>query len=327
MLVLTSMLAAGGVASPSEEILAPGPDAELHGTLTRAKDPAAPVVLIIPGSGPTDRDGNSPLGINAGSYRLLAEAFGAKEVSTVRIDKRGMFASAEAVPNANAVTIDDYVHDTRVWVRAIREKTETDCVWLLGHSEGGLVALAAAQEEQAICGLILVATAGRPLGDVLKDQLRANPANAPLLSQANAVIDTLAAGERVDSADLPGPLAQLFAPSLQGFLISAFFLDPAKLAESVAKPILIVQGESDLQVGLSDAEALKAAAPSAELVRLPNTNHVLKAVGSDDRAANIASYADPGLPLAPDVVDAILNFMVRTARTDRDGRRAAERPF
>lgn len=94
-----------------------------------------------------------------------------------------------------------------------------------------------------------------------------------------------------------------------GGVISAFSLDPARLAERVLKPVLIVRGEADLQAGMSDAEALEAAAPSADLVRLPNTNHVLKAVPPNDAAANIAAYADPSLPLAPGVVEAIAHFI------------------
>ena len=154
MLLFASLLVLAAAVLPSEEILAPGPQEDLKGSLTKAEDPAAPVVLIIPGSGPTDRDGNSPFGIRAGPYRLMAEGLGAKGISTVWIDKRGMFGSAGAVPDANAVTIDDYVEDIQAWVKVIREATETDCVWLLGHSEGGLVALAAAQVENAVCGLI-----------------------------------------------------------------------------------------------------------------------------------------------------------------------------
>lgn len=315
-MLFASILALAAAVLPSEEISALGPHGQLKGSLIKAEDPAAPVVLIIPGSGPTDRDGNSPLGIRAEPYRLVAEGLGASGISTVRIDKRGMFGSAEAVPDANAVTINDYVADTQEWVKVIREVTGTECVWLLGHSEGGLVALAAAQGDDAVCGLILVATPGRRLGEVLKEQFRANPANAPLLPQANAAIDALATGKRVDETDLPVPLAQLFAPAVQGFLISAFALDPVRLAEHASKPILIVQGEADLQVGIQDAEMLKSAAPSADLIRLPNTNHVLKVVPSNDAAANVATYADPGLPLAPGVVDEIAHFVKRHAGTD-----------
>lgn len=309
MVLLACMRGLSAALLSSEEIRAPGPHGDLKGSLVTAEDPTAPVVLIMPGSGPTDREGNSPLGITAGSYRLLAEGLGANGISTVRIDKRGMFGSAAAVPDANAVTVDDYVGDARAWVKVIRDTTGNDCVWLLGHSEGGLVALAAAQEEDAVCGLILVATPGRPLGEVLREQLHANPASAPLLPQADAAIDALAAGNRVNETDLPAPLVPMFAPAIQSFLISAFSLDPARLAERVSKPVLIVQGEADLQVGMPDAEALEAAAPSADLIRLADTNHVLKAVHPNDPAANIATYADPSLPLAPNVVEAIAHFV------------------
>lgn len=301
-------------ASVQIDISAPGPNGPLKGTLTSAGSANAPVVLIIPGSGPTDRDGNSPLGVKAASYRLLAEELAAKGVSTVRIDKRGMFASAGAVPDANAVTIEDYARDTRAWVAATRQRTGAGCVWLLGHSEGGLVALLTAQRDEGICGLVLVATAGRPLGDMLKEQLRANPANAPLLEQATTAVDALAAGKRVDVTSLPPPLAPLFQSAVQDFLISAFALNPAQLANDLRKPVLIVQGTRDIQVGVSDAHALKVAAPSSTLALLPDTNHVLKRVTSDDRGANVATYADPNLPLASGVAHAIATFVTSPRR-------------
>lgn len=316
MILLASALAAAAAAAPQPlrrdaptDIEAPGPSGPLKGTLTSGGKSEAPVVLIIPGSGPTDRDGNSPFGVKASTYRLLAESLADRSVTTVRIDKRGMFASAATVPDANAVTIDDYARDTRAWVDAIRNATGARCVWLLGHSEGGLVALASAKADVDICGLVLVATAGRPLGDVLKTQLRANPANAPLLGAADAAIDALAAGRRVDAAELPPPLVPLFQPAVQGFLISAFALDPAKLVGALRKPVLIVQGERDLQVGVADARALQAAVPSATLTLLPNTNHALKTVTSNDPGVNAATYADPNLALAPGVADAIGAFV------------------
>ncbi|WP_372426147.1 alpha/beta hydrolase [Salinarimonas chemoclinalis] len=264
---------------------------------------------MIPGSGPTDRDGNSPLGVRAAPYRLLAEGLADRGIGSVRIDKRGLFGSRDAVVDANAVTIEDYVHDVDAWVEAIRARTGARCVWLLGHSEGGLVALASAAKVGRLCGLVLVATAGRPLGTVLKEQLHANPDNAPLLAAADHAIDELSAGRRVDAASLPPALAPLFAPPVQDYLISTFALDPAVLAADIPNPILIVQGERDLQVAAVDAERLKQAAPLATLVALPNTNHVLKSVGSDERGENLATYAAPDLPLAPGVVKCIADFV------------------
>ena len=266
-------------------------------------------LLIIPGSGPTDRDGNNPLGVKAATYRLLAKGLAERGVGTVRIDKRGMFASSAAVADANAVTIDDYVADVGAWIDVIRKETGVSCVWLLGHSEGGLVALAAARKLADICGLVLVSTAGRPLGEVLRTQLRANPANAPILAQAMAAIGSLKAGKRVDVAGMHPALMPLFAPQVQGFLINVFSYDPAKLVAAVSKPMLILQGRRDMQVGVADAERLKEASPKAELALLPDTNHVLKTVASDDPRANAATYADPALPLAPGVVETVASFI------------------
>lgn len=205
------------------------------------------------------------------------------------------------------MTIADYVQDTAAWVDAIRARTEEKCVWLLGHSQGGLVALASAAEVDRLCGLILVAIAGRPLGDVIKQQLRANDANAALLEAAD--LRSLAAGRRVDVAKIPPALYPLFNPAVQPFLISIFALDPAKLAGRAKLPILVLQGQRDIQVSAADAARLKQNAPRATVVMLPDTNHVLKQVNSDDRAANLATYVAPDLPLAPGVIAAVARFV------------------
>lgn len=290
------------------EVEAPGPCGPLSGTMVHPTNDA-PTVLMIPGSGPTDRDGNNPQGVRAAPYRLLAEGLAGHGIGSVRIDKRGMFGSQAAVDDPNGVTIDDYVRDTSAWIEVIRSRTGADRVWLHGHSEGGLVALAAAAVLENVAGLILVATPGRPLGYILKEQLRANQATAPLIDAADYVIDELSGGRRVDEAKIPPELAPLFSAKVQGFLISAFSLDPADLARKLDKPILIVQGQRDIQVPVADAERLKDAAPSSTLVMLADTNHVLKLVTSVDRNANIATYLDDNLPLVPEVVETISAFI------------------
>jgi uncharacterized protein len=299
---------AAGAAPVESPIAAPGPDGPLKGTLLSAGSVRGPVVLIIPGSGPTDRDGNSPLGVSAAPYRLLAEGLAARGVTTVRIDKRGMFGSAAATADANAVTIPDYVADIQTWTRVVRERTQGSCIWLLGHSEGGLVAMAAAKNPD-VCGLLLVSAPGRRLGEILREQLKANPANAPILSQALPAIDALEAGERVDTSAMNPVLLPLFRPAVQGFLISAFSYDPAKLLAGYEKPVLILQGQRDLQVREADAQALKLADPKATLVLLPDVNHVLKSVTLDDMRTNFATYGNSSLPLAPGVVQSISDFL------------------
>lgn len=318
--LMTVLAVAPASAAPVEtSVEAPGPAGPLKGVMLTAGAgaAAAPLALIIPGSGPTDSDGNNPFGLRAGTYKLLAQDLAARGVTTVRVDKRGMFASAAATPDPNAVTIDDYVADVNSWVGSLRKASGAPCVWLIGHSEGGLVSMAAAAKDTSgICGQVLIAAAGRPLGAVLRDQLRANPANAPVLGQAMAAIDSLEQRRRVNTTELHPALQGLFAAPVQGFLMNAFSYDPAKLLGGYRKPVLVLQGQRDIQVGEADAQRLKQAAPQASLVLLPDVNHVLKSVTSGDVRANMAAYADPALPLAPGVGSAVADFIVRNTKRD-----------
>ncbi|MBH1943286.1 alpha/beta fold hydrolase [Erythrobacter sp. YJ-T3-07] len=287
-----------------------GLQGDLAGTLEGTLAQGTPAVLIVPGSGPTDRDGNSPLGIAAQTYKLLAEALAQRGIASVRIDKRGMFGSAAAVPDPNAVTVEDYVADIESWSETMATRSDGQCVWLLGHSEGGLMTMAAAANDPSrYCGLLLVASVGRNLGDVLRAQLAANPANAPLLPEIDAIIAKLKAGESVPAAGMHPALVPLFAPQVQGFLGSVFRQEPAELIAAHDLPVLILNGTADLQTPAADAQALANARPDATLVILERANHVLKQVPDDSRTANLATYADPDLPLAPGVVDAIAQFV------------------
>ena len=266
----------------------------------------SPVILIVPGSGPTNRDGNNPQGISANTYKHLAEQLAQRGVSTVRVDKRGMFTSAGA-GDPNAVTVDIYADDYRTWIDAIRRKTGAPCVYLLGHSEGALMVSAAAIGRSDVCGLILVSGVGRPFGDVLREQLQANPANAPILEQAFSAIGDLEAGKRVDATRLHPAIRGLFADQVQGFLISLFSIDPAMLAKDAGQRTLVVQGSTDLQTSLVDAELL-ADATGVNPVILDGVNHVLK-LAPLDRAENFATYSNPNLPVAKSAVDAIESFV------------------
>jgi pimeloyl-ACP methyl ester carboxylesterase len=297
-------------AAPIETFVeAPGPLAPLKGTmLAPADNPHAPIVLIIPGSGPTDRDGNNPMGVTAAPYRLLAEALAVEGIASTRVDKRGLFASAPAVKNGDSVTIGDYAADVHAWVAALRARTGAPCIWVLGHSEGALVAEAAAQRPEGICGIVLVAGMGRRFADVLRDQLKANPANAPLLGEALPAIDKLEAGRHVDVTHMNPVLLALFRASVQDYVIDMMAQDPVKLLAAYKGPALVLQGATDLQVSVADAEMLAKARPGVTLVLLDGVNHVLKAAPLD-RAANMAAYTDPSLPLAPGVAAAIVAFV------------------
>ena len=303
---LAAAIALPCVAQTATEVEIAGP---LKGTLLKPAGIARPpVVVILAGSGPTDRNGDNPLGVKGATYRLLAEGLAAQGVASLRVDKRGMFASAAATTEPNRVFIDQLAVDALAWADKARAETGAPCAWLAGHSEGALVALVAGQSGKGVCGLILLSGTGRPLGTVLREQLQANPANAPLLPQALPAIDALEAGEHVDTAGMAAPLIPLFHPAVQDFLINAMAKDPAKLIAAYSGPVLIVQGSTDLQVTVEDAKLLKSAQPGATLTVLDGVNHLLKAAPAD-RAANLATYANPDLPLDDRVAPAVADFI------------------
>jgi pimeloyl-ACP methyl ester carboxylesterase len=316
---LQTATAASPAAAAPIEVEAPGPTGALRGTLL-APEGARAVVVMIPGSGPTDRDGNSPAGVRGSVYRLLAEGLAARGIATIRTDKRGLFGSAAAAADANRVEMTDYAADVRQWVRVARERTGASCAWVLGHSEGGLVALLAGQQPEHICGLILVSATGRPVGTVIREQLRSNPANAPLLDEAMAALDSLEAGRRYDTTGMNPALMPLFAPPVQDYFIRLMAYDPAALMRTVRVPVLIVQGQRDIQVRELDARTLAEANPATRLVLVANANHALKSIAAgvaSDHAAQFANYGDASLPLAPGIVEPIAEFVSASTAAGR----------
>ena len=305
MLTLAAALLLSPLSTPVELASTP---AALHGTLLTPEGQMRAAAVILPGSGPTDRDGNSAqFGVRAGTYRLLAEGLAERGIATIRIDKRGIGQSAAAGGAEADLRFSTNIDDARAWVAEAAAKTGQPCAWLIGHSEGALVALAsAAKDDDKVCGLVLLSGAGRPAGVVLREQLTALP--EPLKTRAYAVLSDLEAGRAV--ADPPAELAAMFRPSVQPYLISWLALDPAQLAAAYDGAIFIGQGTTDIQVSAAEAEAIKTAQPRATLVLWDGVNHVLKTAPAD-RAANVATYMDPALPLAPGVVEAVADFMLQ----------------
>lgn len=264
-----------------------------------------PIVVIVPGSGPTDRDSNNGQMTN-NALKFLAQGLADNNISSIRVDKRGMFAS-HAAGDANAVTVDIYADDYRRWARKAIELSDQECAYLLGHSEGGLMVTAAALGQDNICGVITVAAAGRRMSDVLREQLKANPANAFLMKDAEAAITSLENGQRVDLEEINALLKPLFYPAVQDFLISVFAVDPAEMLSQVTAPALVIQGEHDIQVSTEDAQRLSEKS-GAKLVLIPKMNHVLKPAPKN-RIANTMGYNSPDKPIDPAVTEAIVQFI------------------
>ena len=271
-----------------------------------------PVVLIHPGSGPTDRDGNSAqLPGKNDSLKLLAEALADEGIASLRIDKRGIGESTPAGLEESALRFDTYIDDAAAWLNLLQNDERFSDVIVLGHSEGSLIGMVAAQRAQADA-FISLAGAGEPAADTLERQLSAQLPQ-PLLEESREVIASLEEGETVQPlpagiAAVPAIGNALFRPSVQPYLISWFQYDPAEEVAKLEMPVLIVQGTTDIQVRVEDAESLSAAQPDAELVILEGMNHVLKDAPAN-RALNLATYANPDLPLTDGLVGAISSFI------------------
>jgi uncharacterized protein len=288
----------------AEPVRIPGPQGPLEGEMI-AVEGALHAVVIIPGSGPTDRDGNSGQGLATNTYRLLAEGLAEAGIASLRIDKRGFYGSAQAIADPNDVTISAYAQDARNWVDFA--STLAPCVWIAGHSEGGLVALFAAQDApDSLCGLILLATPGRPVGQLLIEQLEANPQNASLMGEIRAIVTDLESGLSRDPASISAVLQPLFRAGVQGYLIDMFSHDPAVLAAGWRGHALIVQGDADLQLRPFDADLLERAMPQARRIDLSQGTHMLKA---EVEGHPLATYRDPTLPLHDELLRGIVRFL------------------
>jgi pimeloyl-ACP methyl ester carboxylesterase len=270
------------------------------------------VALLIAGSGPTDRDGNSAgLPGKNDSLKLLAAGLSAHGIASLRYDKRGIAASAAAMVDEAALRFETMIADAVSWLKMLQPDPRFDQIFIIGHSEGSLVGMAAAKEVE-IDGFISLEGAGYPAQQTILTQLGAQ-LPPPLLSDVQAVVNRLIAGEKV--TPLPESLSQfpavaaLFRHSVQPYLISWFQYDPAKLLATLTIPILIIQGTADLQVSLNDANHLVAANSLAKLSLIENMNHVCKTVPADDPQANVAAYSNPNLPLAGGLVESITSFV------------------
>lgn len=261
-----------------------------------------PLVLIIAGSGPTDRDGNNPVMKN-NSLKMLAEGLAENGIASLRYDKRGVGESKDAGLSESELRFEHYVQDAKAWVDYLSKDSRFSEIVILGHSEGSLIGMIATQNPD-VTKFISLAGVGTPAGEIIREQLKPQPPF--VLEQSLPILEKLEKGETVD--EVPPMLFSLFRPSVQPYLVSWFRYDPRQELAKLNKPILIIQGTTDLQVGVDDAEKLANANERAELRIIEEMNHILKEAESD-RTKNIATYSMPELPLQSDLLESILKFL------------------
>jgi len=308
-----ALVASTALAQAPPTVPGPAPaDNALHSTLLLPKEMAkpVPVVLILSGSGPTDRNGNSPMlpGKN-NSLQMLADGLAANGIASLRYDKRGVGESAKAMTAEADLRFETYVDDAVAWCEQLRSDKRFSAVIVAGHSEGSLIGMLAAKRCNA-AGFVSIAGAGRAAGDILRTQL-AGKLPTELATQSDAILKNLEAGKTTENP--PAELAALYRASVQPYLISWFRYDPAKSIAALTVPVLIVQGTTDLQVSVDDAKRLAAANPKAKLLIIEGMNHVLKEV-SPDREKQMASYSDPNLRLAPEFLTGVVEFVRKVGK-------------
>lgn len=273
----------------------------ITGTLLLPKEPENPdLVLLIQGSGPTDRDGNQPF-LRNDSQKKLAQALGRKGIASFRFDKR-IAAMQRLNLTEEEMRFDDFVTDAQAVISYLDEKVPHSHLIIIGHSQGSLVGMLAGRGKAD--AFISIAGAGQPIDSIIVDQLETQ---MPGLDQS-AREAFLELRENGEVADFNPYLASIFRPQIQSFMLSWMQYDPSKELQKLKIPILIIGGTRDLQVNPKEGQLLQEAVPEAMLVELEDMNHILTVV-ADDPLENQKSYNEPSRPLHPELVPLVTDFI------------------
>ncbi|HZH70814.1 MAG TPA: alpha/beta fold hydrolase [Flavobacteriaceae bacterium] len=276
----------------------------IDGTLLVPKtDAPTPLVIIIQGSGPTDRNGNQPMMTN-NSLKLLAEALSQNDLATFRFDKRTIKLIQMQNFNEENISFEDFIDDVSAIVQFFKDDTRFSKKIIVGHSKGSLIGMIAAQRN-SVDGFVSIAGAGQEIDDVIVDQLERQ---APFLKEsARKAFDDIRVNGFTDDYDQN--LASIFRPGIQPFMRSWMEYNPQKEIKKLDIPVLILNGDEDLQVDENEAKLLKDSSETASLVIIEGMNHVLKKVDNSDPLDNGKSYNESKRPVMPELVDVISEFV------------------
>lgn len=279
-------------------------DCDIQGTLVTPDEGSDIVVLIVSGAGAVDRDGNQKL-MRSNAYRMYAAGLAANHIASVRYDKRGLGASRGRSFNQLTTLVPSYADDVKAWVEMLRKDDRFNKVVLAGHGEGALLGLIALTQGSDVDGYISIEGMGRTFDVVLKEQLSDQPVQIRTI--AYQIVDSLRSGSLI--GDVPIFLRNMFASSVQPYMISMFGYDPVKLIRRLKIPVLILHGSTDIQVAIEDARMLKQANADAKLVVIESMNHALKVCPTRDKRSQMDTFLNPAYPLSPILVDESVKFI------------------
>ena len=313
--IIAMVFAICSVVAQEREVVIACDWGDISATLTTPAEGSDPAVLIVAGSGPTDRNGNSGQGLNSYAYKMLSDELVKGGVAVLRYDKRAIGRSTlndpTTIPN---LVFGDFVDDAARCVDYLRGEGFEKVV-VAGHSEGGEIALhLALREDVEVDSLVLLCCPGYPMDQILSAQLSAQlvPQHLGLMVTATTLMKRIKAGEMVAVESIPQELLSLFHPSVQPFLCSSMAFDPAELMSRVEQPALIISGGRDIQVTRDNAEKLMARAKCGEHIHFEQMTHILKNADTNDRIQQLMGvYTNANLPITEGVSKAIVEFVKR----------------
>ncbi len=298
------------ILAQDEPIILVTPTGGIEGSLLLPeKREVCPVVLIIAGSGPTDRNGNNSEMEN-NSLKMLAQEFQKRGVASLRFDKRGIGQSSDAGRDQSELRFDTYVNDVKAWVDMLAKDKRFSKIIIAGHSEGSLIGIVASVKNKKVAALISIAGAGRPADVIIKEQLSGAPENIQLA--LFRMLDRVKKGDTISS--VPPIFYPILHPSVQPYMTSWFKYDPAIEIKKLNIPILILQGSTDVQVKELDAEQLAKAAPTAIKKTILNMNHVLKDCDTMDKEKQKPIYSEPTYPLNQEFCVELVAFLDKVVK-------------
>lgn len=275
----------------------------VYGTLLQPREGTDDLIIIIPGSGPTDRNGNLQLTRN-NSLRLLAEKLTASGIATFRYDKRVLTLLKRGGLEEEKLRFDDFIEDAVSTVSYFRDRTKYQNIYIVGHSQGSLVGMIAAQQS-SITGFVSLAGPGQSIDETILSQIALQVPE--LKENAQEAFRQLKENGKVKNYS--PALASIFRKESQPFMASWMQYIPTEEIKKLQIPILIINGTNDVQVDTKEAEDLKLAKPEAKLVLINNMNHVLRIIEGTDALENTKSYNESKRPISQELIDVIINFV------------------